>query len=123
VQLDFPDPVLTPGLISGEVLFVDRFGNLITNIPAAAYAGWADRPVRVTAGDREVTRRVRTYGEAAPGTLVALTSSVGALEVAVVQGNAANQLGLGAGAPVVIQPLNSNLESRNPKQIRNPNPQ
>ena len=104
MRLDLPEPTLAPDRLAGEVVFVDRFGNLITNLPAAAYAGWADRPVRVTVGGREVTRRVRTYGEAEPGTLVALTSSVGTLEVAVAQGNAAAQLGLGAGTPVVVQP-------------------
>jgi S-adenosylmethionine hydrolase len=105
VRLEFPEPVLAPDRLSGEVVFVDNFGNLITNIPAAAYADWAERPVRVAAGDREVTHRVRTYGEAAPGALVALTSSVGTLEVAIVQGNAARQLGLGTGAPVLAQLL------------------
>jgi S-adenosylmethionine hydrolase len=104
VRLDLPEPTLAPDKLVGEVLFVDRFGNLITNLPAAAYAGWADRPARVAVGGREVTRRVRTYGEAAPGTLVALTSSVGTLEVAVVQGSAARLLGVGPGEPVVVQP-------------------
>jgi hypothetical protein len=46
---------------------------------------------------------VRTYGEAAPGDLVALVSSAGLLEVAVVQGNAADRLQVGVGAPVTVR--------------------
>src|SRR5262249_27056590 len=34
VRLEVPAPVLTPEGIAGEILFVDHFGNLITNIPA-----------------------------------------------------------------------------------------
>jgi S-adenosyl-L-methionine hydrolase (adenosine-forming) len=105
VRLDFPEPVLSPNLLTGEVVFVDRFGNLITNIPATACADWPVRPARVTVADREVTQRVRTYGQAPAGTLVALISSVGTLEVAVVQGNAACELGLSTGAPVCVQRL------------------
>jgi S-adenosylmethionine hydrolase len=55
--------------------------------------------------EREVTRQVRTYGEAEPGTLVALTSSAGTVEVAVVQGSAACELGAGVGTPVRVERL------------------
>ena len=47
--------------------------------------------------------RVRTYGEAKPGTLVALISSVDTLEIAVVQGNAATRLGAKLGSMVRVQ--------------------
>jgi S-adenosylmethionine hydrolase len=100
VRLDLPAPVCAPDLLTGEVVFVDPFGNLITNLPGAA---WAGRAARVTLGETAVTRCVRTYGEAPAGALVALSSSVGTLEVAVVQGNAARQLGLGVGTAVRVE--------------------
>ncbi len=103
VRLDFPQPALGENVLAGEVLFVDRFGNLITNIPGDAYAAWADRSVRITVGGREVARRVSTYGEASPGTPVALISSAGLFEVAVVQGNAARELNAGPGTPVRVE--------------------
>ncbi len=87
--------------VSGEVVFVDHFGNLITNIPAALLeelAGELDFRV----GGQRVSHRVRTYGEAAPGTLVTLIASNGMVEFAVAQGNAARQLKLGVGTPVKI---------------------
>jgi S-adenosylmethionine hydrolase len=103
VRLEVPAPVLGAEALRGEVVFVDPFGNLITNIPGAAYRGWADRPVRITMGGRRVPRRVRTYGEAPAGTLVALVSSVDTLEVAVTQGSAARELGATVGTEVLVE--------------------
>jgi S-adenosylmethionine hydrolase len=99
VRLALPEPRAEMNGIAGEVVFVDGFGNLLTNIPAEA---WEQRPTRVVIGGREVARRVRTYGEAAAGTAVALVSSAGTLEVAVVEGNAARVLGAGVGTPVRV---------------------
>jgi S-adenosylmethionine hydrolase len=84
--------------ITGEVLFVDRFGNLLTNIPAECVG----KPRAVLVGDKEVTRWVRTYADAAPGTLVALTGSSGHVEIALCQGNAARRLGAAVGTPVCV---------------------
>ncbi len=106
VCLDFPQPLLGEWALTGEVVFVDDFGNLISNIPGEAPV-WAGREVRVWVGEREVTCRVRTYGEAPPGTLVTLTSSAGTVEVAVVQGSAACELGVGVGTPIRVESLPS----------------
>src|SRR5262249_8333446 len=100
VRLELPAPTITAGGIAGEVLFVDHFGNLITNIPAEPAAGLVGRTVRV--GQHEVTRWVRTYAEAGPGSVVALVSSSGQLEIAVAQGNAARRLQAAAGTPVSV---------------------
>ena len=37
-RLDLPEPRVEPGAVHGEVVHVDRFGNLITNIAATALA-------------------------------------------------------------------------------------
>ena len=58
--------------------------------------------MRVTVGGEEVERVVRTYGEADPGTLVALVSSSDCLEVAVTLGSAAAVTGAGVGTPVEV---------------------
>jgi S-adenosylmethionine hydrolase len=102
VKLTLPEPSLEPDRLAGEVIFIDDFGNLLTNIPGDAFLALAAGPVRVRAGPHEVGRRVRTYGEAEPGTLVSLVSSSGTLEIAVARGNAARQLGVGVGAPVTV---------------------
>jgi S-adenosylmethionine hydrolase len=99
VELRLPEPVLAGDVVRGLVVFVDRFGNLVTNIPAGAVRPGAE--VHLPGGGRP--RLVRTYGEAEPGTPVALIGSNGRLEVAVVNGSAAGQFGLTAGAAVEVR--------------------
>jgi S-adenosyl-L-methionine hydrolase (adenosine-forming) len=99
VQLPMAAPQRTGDAVTGEVVFVDHFGNLITNIPAE----WAAKPRAVVVGKEEVTRWARTYADAAPGTLLALTSSTGYVEIALAQGNAARRLGAAAGTPVIVR--------------------
>ena len=82
---------------AGVVVHVDPFGNLITNLPSP------DPGMNVQLGD-VVVPRVRTYGDAAPGDLVALVGSSGRVEIAVVNGSAAVRLGLGRGARVSLHP-------------------
>lgn len=102
VQLETPAPVVQPDRLLGEVIFIDHFGNLLTNIPAEALAPWGNAPVRIAVAQHEVVRWVRTYADAEPGALVALTSSTGSLEIAVTQGNAAIQLRARVGTPVTV---------------------
>ena len=87
--------------IRGEIVVVDHFGNLITNIRRETMA---DVPpnARLVVGPVEVTEWVHAYGEAAKDALVALYSSEGYVEVAVAMGNAAKRLGVAAGADVVV---------------------
>jgi S-adenosylmethionine hydrolase len=102
VRLDMPSPTLEAGRLIGQVIYVDHFGNLITNISRAAYANMAAGPVRIMVGKQEVTQRVQTYGEAPPGTLVALISSAELLEIAIAGGNAAERLDARVGSLVSI---------------------
>ena len=101
-ELTWPAPTRTSAGIGGEVIFVDHFGNLVTNISGAALAG-TPPGMRVSLGVGAVARRVRTYADAPVGELVALISSSGLLEVAEVQGNAARRLTLGVGAPIRVE--------------------
>lgn len=94
VRLRTPQPRRMPdGTLHGEILTIDRFGNAITNL-----ASRDDGAVHV-AGQN--VRMVRTYGEAAPGELVALTGSGGFIEIAVREGHAAARLRLARGQAVV----------------------
>jgi S-adenosylmethionine hydrolase len=86
------------GGILGEVIAVDRFGNLVTNL-------LAPRGGEVRVAGRAVGEVVRTYSDAPPGGLVALIGSTGLVEIAQRDGSAARVLGVGRGAPVVLMPL------------------
>jgi S-adenosylmethionine hydrolase len=102
VEIVWPEPQVGDRTIAGEIVLVDAFGNAISNIPGTLLTDILRRGVRVQAGDLPYARLVATYGEATPGTLVALVGSSGWLELAVVNGNAAGQFGLQAGTPVTV---------------------
>jgi S-adenosylmethionine hydrolase len=101
--LEIPTPVVADGQISGEVLRVDRFGNLISNIDRASFERLANAgSITVRVGAHDVVRIVATYAEAPPDSLCALFGSTEDLEVAVNGGNAAERLGVGRGTPVLV---------------------
>jgi hypothetical protein len=80
----------------GEVVYVDRFGTLMTNIP-----GELVRPgVGLRVGERDVGAVRLTFGDVAPGQLVSLVGSNGSVEIAVREGSAAELLGVGVGVEV-----------------------
>jgi hypothetical protein len=102
--IDLPRPVVGPGDITGEIVRVDRFGNLISNIDHRAFSQLAGGgAVSISVGDRDIPRVVATYAEAPAGELCALFGSTDHLEVAVNAGDAAGALGLGRGARVRVR--------------------
>jgi S-adenosylmethionine hydrolase len=100
-RIELPLPKLIDNAVYGEIAFVDPFGNLISNIPADLLARNIET-LRVGERMLEQFSWVRSYAEAKPGELAALISSNGRLEVAVVQGNAAQQLRARVGTPLRV---------------------
>jgi S-adenosylmethionine hydrolase len=90
-------------VVTGTVVTVDRFGNLLTSIERGLVP--AGPAVVEIGGARTVVRS--TYGEASPGELVALVNAFDVLEVAVRDGDAARSLRVGKGAEVVLRPTTS----------------
>lgn len=88
------------GVIAGVVITTDHFGNLITNINHNLIP--AGQSVVVQGGGHEIPLH-RTYGDVAPGSLLALINSFGVLEIACAEQSAAETLGLGRGAPVRVK--------------------
>ena len=105
LRLAIPDPIVTEHAVRGEVLRVDRFGNLITNIDRRS-VDRLGRPGEVTveilAGDHRVGRLVTTYAEITPGEVCSLFGSTEHLEIAANSASAAETLGLGRGAAVCV---------------------
>jgi S-adenosylmethionine hydrolase len=93
------EPEVTADRVSGVIVTVDAFGNLISNIDEALVAAF-DEPVVEIAGHRIPMRT--TYGHASPGEYLALINSFGVVEVARAEGSAADGLGSARGAPLVI---------------------
>jgi S-adenosylmethionine hydrolase len=94
------EPNVEQGSVSGVVITVDHFGNLITNIDGALIESY--REPRVHAGNHTFPL-LRTYGDTQPGQYLALVNSFGVIEIARAEQSAADGLGLGRGAPVVVR--------------------
>jgi hypothetical protein len=93
VLLRWPEAAVSEGGVDGEVLAADRFGNLVTSIRERDIAAAGPGPVRGVFVAGRPVRWVRTFGEGAPGELLAMLGSGGRLEVAVREGSAAAGLG------------------------------
>lgn len=91
-----PSPTEDGVVVVGEVLYVDRFGSLITNIPGEM----VEPGVRIKVAGTDVGAPRRTYGDVERGQLVAYVGSGGTIEIAVRDGSAARLLGVGVGAEV-----------------------
>ncbi len=100
-QGSLPEPHRSGDRLAGEVVHVDHFGNLITNVPTAWVATTAPAVhVAVGRGRRRAVRWVVSYEELGRGRLGALGSSFGTVEIAVAEGNAARRLRATTGTPV-----------------------
>jgi S-adenosyl-L-methionine hydrolase (adenosine-forming) len=104
VELPAPTSRMQDGEAEGEVMSVDRFGNVQLSIPAAD-AGLLGigigSPVVVRCGRRQLTvPYLDTFAAGAPGEIVAFTDSAGLISLGINAGDAAQQLGLPPGAHV-----------------------
>ena len=95
------EPDVRDHQVSGSIITVDAFGNLISNIDAVLVESY-DRPVVQIAG-RKIPL-LTTYGNVRPGEYLALVNSFGVVEVALAEGDAAENLGVGRGAPISVAP-------------------
>ena len=93
------DPVVGRGKVSGTIITIDAFGNLISNIDQSLIKDFRE-PIAHIAG--HVIPTLTTYGRAKPGDLLALVNSFGVIEIAKSEGSAADGIGSERGAPLVI---------------------
>jgi S-adenosylmethionine hydrolase len=97
-RLSWPEPTRFHHGWKTEVIHIDTYGNAITAFPAAR-AHHAE--FVVLRGDVRIPFQ-RFYGAVSPGDPLAVIGSSGFVEIAVNQGNAANQLSLRTGSEVII---------------------
>jgi S-adenosylmethionine hydrolase len=103
IELDWPTVQQVPNRIDGEVIEIDSFGNLITNITRDMLHGVPDNDVVMVRCEQHETQGIyATYSDQPPMTFMAHVGSTGRLELAIVDENAAAMLGLRVGAPVRV---------------------
>ncbi len=101
--LEIPVAASENGRITGEVLRVDHFGNLVTNINRRAFERLAQiGTIQIAAGAHDIGRLVETYADIGGDEVCALFGSTDHLEFAANSTSAAERLGLNRGAPVTV---------------------
>jgi hypothetical protein len=97
--LNIPQPVVHGDTIFGHVIFVDHFGNLITNIPTSF---GIPKDVEVNIARRTIAGLSQSYSDATLG-LLAIAGSHGYIEIAVRRGSAAQLLNAGVGTRLEVK--------------------
>jgi len=114
-----PDFMIDGDMITGEVLHIDHFGNIITSIGTLEWLTKNQLELRPRFGDEKASLRfhdadvmlnertfegiVGNYAVTTPGDWLAMVGSSGFLELAINQGNCASRLGTLIGDPVKIR--------------------
>jgi S-adenosylmethionine hydrolase len=103
VEIPWVEAEQVSNRIDGEVIEVDSFGNLITNITRAMLDGLPNRDaVLVTCEEHETQGIFATFSDQPTMTFMAHVGSTGRLELAIVDENASAMLGVKVGAPVRV---------------------
>ncbi|MHC4252583.1 MAG: SAM hydrolase/SAM-dependent halogenase family protein [Planctomycetota bacterium] len=99
-RLEVPKPTAgDKGEVAGEVIYVDGFGNLVTNLRPEALREDAE----FEAAGRVAKGLARAYIQAERGALLAIVGSTGRVELSIRDGDAARELGAGVGTPVTAR--------------------
>lgn len=102
-RLVLPEPAMAAGplkRLNGEVVHVDRFGNLVTNVSRGHLADLRDPRIRIAGRSLPLSD---CYSDAEPGKLLAYVGSLGFVEIAANRGSAASVLRRGLGARVELR--------------------
>jgi len=104
VRIEMPKPEKTQDGWRGEVIHIDHFGNISTNIRVEnlGEAMKQKENIIVHLGDIEINGLVNTFGERPVGELIALIGSTGNLGIALVNGDAAAKLGVKQGNEILV---------------------
>lgn len=104
-RLDIATATMSDGVMVGEVIHIDRFGNLISNIfESDVLEQWGDiMPLRISCGDMEIGPLQGAYSFVDDGEPLGLFNSMRLLEVAVNRGRACDVMSAGIGTQVRVR--------------------
>jgi S-adenosylmethionine hydrolase len=101
-KLTIPVPEMGRDVIVGRVIYIDHFGNLVTNIPSGSVKRNDEILVEKDGEKKRLGKPKKTYGEVGAGTCLPVTGSRGYLEVAVNGGSAREVLGMSTGDEIMV---------------------
>jgi S-adenosylmethionine hydrolase len=103
--IELPAATLADGVLSGAVVRIDRFGNVVTSLdrPSCERLAGGLSSLQLTVGGRAIPRIVSTYADIAPGEVGALFGSTDHLECAAHAASAAELLGVRVGDRVELK--------------------
>jgi S-adenosylmethionine hydrolase len=100
VRMETPAPVSVENGLLAQVIHIDNFGNISTNVTRPYLQG--HNRLELTLQDQRIKGLYRTFGELSAGNLMALLGSTDYLIISEVNGNAAQRIGAAVGDPVAI---------------------
>ena len=103
VKLRWPEPQRTANSIRGEIVYIDRFGNAITNIRNAQLGSGLEGFCEISAKAKRLCALKQFYQAVPCGNPVAVPGSSGFLELAVNGGSAAKKFKLRVGQAVILR--------------------
>lgn len=101
VTLDMPRPRVNEVTIDGKIIYIDHFGNCVSNIEAAEIERLGGS-VQVSVGGQSVGPLRTSYSDVPAGEPLAIINSLDHLEIAINQGNAETDLNIKVGTPVRV---------------------
>ena len=103
IKIGFQKPMLKEGKLLGEILHIDTFGNLVSNIDKEKLFRFTKgQPLVIRAGGKTISGLKEGYWEGKKGETIALVGSSGFLEISVREGNARKMLKLKRGDQIAI---------------------
>jgi S-adenosylmethionine hydrolase len=103
VQLALPKPQVTEEMVIGHIIWIDSFGNLVTDISREILESLeGQNGVVIHAGSAKIDHFNRSYAESEIGEVLAIIGSFNRLEISINQGNAAQVLELKRGDTITI---------------------
>ena len=105
-KLPWPVPQVQADTLKGEIIYIDHFGNAISNVDAELLKStFADdlSNIRVEFKGRLIQGISTYYAQAQRGQPIALIGSAGFLEIALREGSAEKALGLKRGSPIILK--------------------
>lgn len=103
-ELYLPEVKITPKILTGEIIYIDRFGNLISNIDKHLLRNFIrDKKFRISIKNKTLDRISNSYSKGAKLKPVALIDSFNYLEIAINCGSAHDYLKVNKGEKIIIK--------------------